>query len=300
MMTEQELVIFENIQRSLQIIAGALAKAPNIQQPIGDYPNFDWSKIGARVLRTDADGASVVEHNGRIYKRRSPDNKYEACIWFSRCTGKDESGDNRYETLISFETIKDDVEPLGHKARKALESVIGRTGRQSQPKPTNHQSPVTAPDNVSTFKPKPLTEDELKLRAQRLVTEGRVTFDAASKTYTVQVNDKISYQVKPGPTCDCERFKAATEPKFRCEHIRAVVLFTSEPIKPAQRDELKLLITDLLKAGVPGAEIDAAIAKVCDGLYVVGELSPEQTAKAIRTLQGKLNALAVTRRLEVA
>ncbi|MBL8186555.1 MAG: hypothetical protein JNK38_01035 [Acidobacteria bacterium] len=169
-----------------------------------------------------------------------------------------------------------------------------------QPPTTNNQLPPTKSDNVSPFVAKPLTEDELKFRAQRLVTEGRVTFDAASKTYTVQVNDKISYQVKPGPTCDCERFRSAPESNFRCEHIRAVALFTSGPLKPAQRDELKLLVADLLEAGVPDTEIDAAIAKVCDGLYVVEELSPEQIAKAIRTLQGKLNVLAVTRYSEVA
>lgn len=283
-----ELEVLINIERSLRIIAGALAKAPNIQQPLQDYPDFDWKSIGARVLRTDADGASVVEHNGRIYKRRSPDNKYEACIWFSRCTGKDENGNNHYETLISFETIKDDVEPLGQKAQKALRSLS-----RQQPT-TNHQPPITKHQNVQEITNHPLTESQMEACARRFVEAGAVSF--ADGKYSVQVNPStIQIVSKQGSNviCSCDRFKSA-KAGFRCEHIRAVALFVA-PAKPDQRSELSLLIGDLLNAGVNAKEVDDSIARVCDGLFAVEDLSPEHTAKALRTLQGKLTGLAVQR-----
>lgn len=291
-MTDQELTIFQDIQQSLRIIAGALAKAPNMQKAIADYPAFNWESIGARVLRSDSDGASVVEHNGKIYKRRSPDNKFEACIWFSRCTGKDASGNNEYECLVSFETIKDDVEPLGQKARKTLQSQTDRT-IPSHALTADRQPPATKPDNVSPFTAKPLTDKEMRFRAERIAAENRVTFDATSKTYTVQVNDKISYQVKPGPTCGCERFSAAVESNFRCEHIRAVALFTSQSTQPGQRNQLQLLIADLKAAGIGDSEIEQAIARVCDGACAVADLTTEQLPKALRTLQAKYTDLAV-------
>lgn len=291
--------VLAGIEQSLKVIAGALAKAPNIQKPITDYPDFDWASIGARLLRRDADGASVVEHNGRIYKRRSPDNKYEACIWFSRCTGKDSDGTNHYETLISFEFVRDDVEPLGQKARKALPA----RNRSTTPQPANGNDvtqfaarPLS--ENVTPFVARPLTEAEMQGRAERFVTEKRVSY--ASKTYTVQVNDNIAHKVTEGPVCTCERFKteAKTNPKFRCEHIRAVALFASS--KPDSRNELKLLIADLQSAGMDDETIDNSIARVCDGMFAVEELSVEQVAKAIRALQGKLVDLNVRARREAA
>jgi hypothetical protein len=48
--------------------------------------------------------------------RRSPANKFGEAIWFSRCTGKDENGENKYEKLITFKpTSKIAVEPLPEK-----------------------------------------------------------------------------------------------------------------------------------------------------------------------------------------
>ncbi len=171
-------------------------------------------------------------------------------------------------------------------------------GGQGDQKKDGQTKSATAPatsraGNVSAFTAKPLTEDEMKFRAERLVAEGRVTFDAASKTYTVQVNDKISYQVKPGPVCDCERFKTADQPKFRCEHIRAVALMANQSTQPGQRDQLQLLIADLKTAGIGDSEIEQAIARVCDGVCAVADLTIEQLPKALRSLQAKYTDLAV-------
>ncbi len=115
--TKQNAILNE-IRQSLAVIAGAMATAPDMRQPISDYATFDWTSIGAEVLRADEDGPSVVRWNGKVYKRRSPQNKFDPAIWFSRCIGKREDGANNYERLISFDVIKDDVDPVNPAARR--------------------------------------------------------------------------------------------------------------------------------------------------------------------------------------
>jgi hypothetical protein len=66
--------------------------APNYRRPLSDYRDFDWASIGAIVLKEDGDGATEVEWNGQAFTRRSPENKFDAAIWFSRCVGKDADG----------------------------------------------------------------------------------------------------------------------------------------------------------------------------------------------------------------
>lgn len=97
--TEGQSKIFHLIAESLQGIEAHLRQialssnpAPNYQRPLSKYPNFDWSSIGAGVLKEDEDGVSSVEWNGQVFTRRSPNNKFDAAIWFSRCVGKDADG----------------------------------------------------------------------------------------------------------------------------------------------------------------------------------------------------------------
>jgi hypothetical protein len=85
------------------------------------YDGFDWSSIGAGVLKEDEDGVSSVEWNGQVFTRRSPNNRFDAAIWFSRCVGKDSDGNNRYVRLISFK-VASDAEPIAAKAKKAARS----------------------------------------------------------------------------------------------------------------------------------------------------------------------------------
>lgn len=291
-MDEKAVEILAQIQRSLQVIAGAMAKAPNIKKPLGDFLSFDWSSIGAQVLRQDDDGVSIVEHNGQIYKRRAPDNKFEACIWYSRCTGKDESGDNKYETLISFETIKDDVEPLGSKARKAIQSQR-KTSKPPAPKQTAPTPPTASENNVLPIQPKRLTAEEMDIRAGRLVADGCVNCIPGSKC-VVKANDKISYDVtrQEGKlACECERFGLQQD----CEHVRAVRLHFS-PAKPDGRAELVMLIADVLSAGGAQEMVNGVVAKLCDGLYDPAQLNDEQVAKARRALQFKLEELNAQRK----
>lgn len=95
--------------------------APEFQRSIAEYSTFDWSKIGARVVAKDEWGATIVEWNGKLWKRRSMDNKYGANIWFARCIGKD-GEENKYAWLINFSDKQLDmsVEPLREKAKAAL------------------------------------------------------------------------------------------------------------------------------------------------------------------------------------
>jgi len=218
-MTEQDgidlISVLGEIRQSLALIAGAMASAPDIREPIQNYSTFDWSSIGAEVLRNDQDGPSVVRWNGKIFKRRSPSNKFAPSIWFSRCVGKAEDGANLYETLISFDIISDDVEPVNPKAR-ALAFAN-----------------ATKSDGLNDLRP------NLEALAERLYREGRVTKTGAS--YSVKPNGPVTYSVTRGASgnaiCNCERYEAgsASDPKFRCEHVLAVKLFAAQAEREASR-----------------------------------------------------------------
>jgi len=123
------------LTRTLQMIAESLQgvelhlremsissnPAPNYRRPLSDYCDFDWGSIGAIVLKEDKDGATVVEWNGQVFTRRSPNNSFETAIWFSRSVGKDSDGKNKYLRLITFKPPSDSG-PIGAKAKKAIVS----------------------------------------------------------------------------------------------------------------------------------------------------------------------------------
>ncbi len=101
-----------------QAQAGA-APAPNLQRRLAEFADFDWSSIAATVVDSDDWGAALVEWQGRQFKRRSPDNKFDAAIWYSRAVGKE--GDKvRYERLITFKKIDADTAPISRSAERAL------------------------------------------------------------------------------------------------------------------------------------------------------------------------------------
>lgn len=99
---QAQLDVFGRIESHLSRLAIAANPAPNFRKPLREFPDFDWSAIGAKVLGSDKDGASAVEWNGMVFTRRSPSNKFDVAIWFSRAVGKDEAGNNKYERLITF------------------------------------------------------------------------------------------------------------------------------------------------------------------------------------------------------
>lgn len=101
------IALLESCERSLARIALALESnqsksAPNYQATLSEFPNFDWEAIGASIETSDRDGVATVIWQGNRYIRRCPDNAFGKVIFFSRAIGKDESGRNQYERLITF------------------------------------------------------------------------------------------------------------------------------------------------------------------------------------------------------
>jgi len=149
------LSTLERIATALEawLAAQAPATPPDHVRNITDFATFDWSTIGAYVIESDQYGPSLVEHKGKTYKRRSPENKYDPAIWFSRAAGKDEDGSNLYERLITFKEFKP-AEPLSR----------GAEAKAGAPKPAPApavQQPAPAaplkPNGNPPLAPKPAT-----------------------------------------------------------------------------------------------------------------------------------------------
>jgi hypothetical protein len=93
-------------------------QAPNYVKPLGDYRQFDWSSIAASVVQQDADGPTHVEWGGYLWNRRSPANKFDPAIWYSRAQGRDEQGNVTYLRLITFKPLKE-PDPVPDKVAQA-------------------------------------------------------------------------------------------------------------------------------------------------------------------------------------
>jgi DdrB-like protein len=129
-MTPDQINLWLEIQnrqmQALERIAETLDRlapntAPNYQRPLEEFKNFNWATINANVERSDQYGAAIVSWCGYQFVRRSPSNKFGAAVWFSRCTGKDEKGENLYERLITFKpTSQKEVEPIPEKVSKYI------------------------------------------------------------------------------------------------------------------------------------------------------------------------------------
>lgn len=124
--TERIIELLASIAASLAAIAHntqrELPEEPNLQRPLDQYLTFDWSSIDATIVKSDEYGPAIVECDGRLWTRRSPENKFGEAIWYSRAAGKDEAGVNRYLRLITFRQVAD-PEPISRAAEKALRSV---------------------------------------------------------------------------------------------------------------------------------------------------------------------------------
>lgn len=110
------------IADALEAQATALAPSqplPDLVRPLADFPTFNWHSIDATVIETDQYGPTLVEYRGKTYKRRSPENKFDAAIWFSRSVGKDEEGQNQYEKFITFKEMAP-AEPLSRAAEAKI------------------------------------------------------------------------------------------------------------------------------------------------------------------------------------
>lgn len=124
---DQFITVLSQLAIGIDRIACALESqaketpAPNYQRPLEQFADFDWASIGATVERSDQYGAAIVSWRGQQFIRRSPSNKFGEAIWFSRCVGKDEQGENRYERLITFKPVsKVEVEPVPEKVLRHI------------------------------------------------------------------------------------------------------------------------------------------------------------------------------------
>lgn len=115
----RQMVALERIAQCLEQHTPQVTYAPNYTFPLESFASFDWESIGATVERTDNYGAAIVSWRGNNFVRRSPNNKFGEIIFFSRCVGKDDQGENKYERLISFKPVSE-VEPLPDKVSRRL------------------------------------------------------------------------------------------------------------------------------------------------------------------------------------
>jgi len=104
---------------ALETLAQANAPAPNFVKPIGAYHEFDFTTIGAKVVARDRLGVTAVEWGGYQWTRRSPANKFDVAIWFSRPNGKDLEGEVKWLRLITFKKTSDAEEIPTKVASKA-------------------------------------------------------------------------------------------------------------------------------------------------------------------------------------
>jgi hypothetical protein len=74
----------QGVEAHLRQMAVSSNTAPNYQRLLSEYPTFDWTSIGATALNRDVDGVTSIEWNGQVFTRRSPSNKSQCAIWFSR------------------------------------------------------------------------------------------------------------------------------------------------------------------------------------------------------------------------
>lgn len=117
----RQMQALERLASAVERLAPSTIAAPNYQHPLEEFTTFDWSSIGATVERVDRHGAAVVNWRGFQFVRRSPSNKFDPAIWFSRCTGKDDNGSNQYERLVTFKPVsRIEVEPVPDKVRYAV------------------------------------------------------------------------------------------------------------------------------------------------------------------------------------
>lgn len=200
-------------QKSFEQLAIAANPAPNYRKPLADYWVFDWESIGAIPRNYDDEGVTAVEWNGRLFTRRSPQNKFKEAVWFSRAIGKDDQDKNKYETLIKFQDAGE-AEELPKKVLKAASNAVKQAPAEPRPQPP-----------AST----------LEQRAQAFVQfdQVRVFGEGKERTWRVgPVNQDFEVWKDPAGIrqCQCSELRELRRRNARaeCPHIAAVVLFTAQ------------------------------------------------------------------------
>jgi len=188
------------IATALEAIALSKAPAPNFVRPLGEYAEFDFDSIGAKVAARDRHGPTTLEWGGYQWTRRSPSNKFGSAIWFSRPIGKAEDGSVRYARLITFREPSE-AEPLpekvAEKVRNGESAGIGRQAATPGPEQTHpaEETQAHAPINADVAQAKaklqttPAASDNRKLA--RIISGA--WFERAKKLAA-----RVSYYQKDG------------------------------------------------------------------------------------------------------
>lgn len=157
-MDERIIPLLERIAVSLERLANdGKPAAPNLTRPMEEYAGFDWSAIGAEIVKRDDDGPTHIQHNGVLYTRRSPVNKFDPAIWYSAPAGKDDEGNTAYVRLITFKSLGD-ADPLPSKLTGEIKQPVereswGKEKSKVTPPPPAPPSPPPAAPNA--FAPRP-------------------------------------------------------------------------------------------------------------------------------------------------
>lgn len=153
---ERLLTLLGTITASLERIATGdqdPEAVPEWTYPIENFATFNWELHNIAILASDQDGPTVVQWQGKAYKRRSPENAYGAAIWYSRCTGKDTEDRNKYAKLLIFKPIADKIRPVSREVEKIIAAA---------PKPT----PATPEPAPPQPEPKPSRTTDAELTAE--------------------------------------------------------------------------------------------------------------------------------------
>jgi hypothetical protein len=212
----------QGVEAQLQQLAIAANPAPNFHKPLAEYWTFDWSLIGAIPRSSDQEGVTSVEWNGRLFTRRSPQNKFQESVWFSRAIGRDELGNNKYEKLITFKNAGE-AEELGSKVKKAAPPV-------AEPSAASQSAPAKTVVNAEEIAAEYMQRQQIKAFGCASERTWRVGPDGAS--FEVWRDEAGTRQ------CNCSELAALRkrQPKAECAHIMAVALFVSAKPKPASRE----------------------------------------------------------------
>lgn len=144
-MTHDEVLLKQltRIADALERIASAgKPTAPDYIRPLAEYAGFDWPSINASVVQQDADGPTHVEWGGMLFTRRSPQNKFDPAIWYSRSIGRNEEGGAEYLRLITFREFKE-ADALPGKVAQQIKA----SGNGHSPKPEG--KPASGGDAVA-------------------------------------------------------------------------------------------------------------------------------------------------------
>lgn len=255
------LAVLDDIAASLRTLAASAPQTtPDYQRRLEEFAGFDWQAIGATVLENDQDGPAAVEWRGRRYTRRAPQNKFDAAIWFSRASGRDEDGTVHYERLITFK-VQAEPEPLPAKAKQALAAFApapAQNGNGHKTAPVSAPAPTAqseAPKRIT--RTSPLGPDALRVwlnaEAEALAAKGK----GASQTQTGAVHQAL-VKVIPDETLrrNVQVFLAGVDSMAAMS--ASMVLALHSWLKPAPgngltdawaKDEIDLVIDHLRPTG---------------------------------------------------